>query len=124
MEVKKILLIDDEPDIRKVASISLEKLGGYDVIQAESGEEGIRLAQTEEPHLIILDMMMPGMDGFSVFDILQKGPTKDIPVVFMTARVQSKELQDYLDRGVAGVIAKPFDPMNLSANVAEIVAKL
>jgi CheY-like chemotaxis protein len=112
--MNKILLIDDENDIRIVAGLSLKRVGNFEVVTAESGEEGLRKIKTEFPDLVLLDMMMPGMDGLTVFrNILADPETKNIPVIFMTARVQAAEKEEYISRGARGVIEKPFDAMEL-----------
>lgn len=124
MEIRKILLVDDEADIRKVANISLAKVGKFEVILAESGAEGLEKAAAEKPDLIILDMMMPEMDGLTTFSRLRENDsTKEIPVIFMTAKTQASEKQHYLDCGAIGVISKPFDPMTLSNEVKAIVSR-
>jgi CheY-like chemotaxis protein len=118
MKLEKILLIDDETDIRRIADLCLRLVGNYEVITAGSGEEGLYLSESEAPDLILLDVMMPGMDGTAVFEKLRANEsTKNIPVIFMTARVQAREKQNYLSLGARGVIDKPFDPMTLPRQV-------
>jgi len=120
----KVLLIDDEADIRKIAKLSLEAIGQHETLLAASAQEGIALAASERPDLIILDMMMPGMDGISTLAALRATPeTARIPVIFMTAKVQRSEAEHYKSLGAAGVIAKPFDPMTLPAEIAAIVGR-
>lgn len=122
MEIRKILLVDDEIDIRKVAKLSLERIGKFEVVLAESGAEGIEKARSEKPDLIILDMMMPDMDGLTTFDNLKNDEeTKAIPIIFMTAKAQELEKQQYFERGAIGVITKPFDPMGLPGEITKIV---
>jgi CheY-like chemotaxis protein len=112
--MSRILYIDDEPDIREVAQMSLELAAGFDVRTAASGEEGLREAAAWQPDLILLDVMMPGMDGPTVLKKLQENPqTAAIPVVFITARTQAQEVAALESLGARGVIAKPFDPMGL-----------
>ena len=116
----RILLIEDEDHIREIAQLSLESIGGWDVLSAGSGREGIELARMERPDAILLDVMMPEMDGPSTLQALREEPaTKDIPVVFMTAKVQPAERRELSDVGAAGIIPKPFDPMTLSSDVAD-----
>ena len=119
MEPKRILIVDDEDDIREVAEVSLASVGGFDVSTAESGLQGIEKAREEQPDAILLDVMMPDMDGPSTFAELQRlEETSDIPVLFVTAKVQPADLRRFAELGVAGVLAKPFDPMTLSEQVA------
>jgi two-component system OmpR family response regulator len=121
--VHKILLVDDDPDIRKIAVISLQHVGGFEVRTAVSGEDGLSVAGPWQPDLVLLDVMMPGLDGPSTFARLREDPaTRDIPVVFMTAKVQQREVQRYLALGACGVIAKPFDPMTLSQQIRDIAS--
>lgn len=123
--IEKILVVDDEADIRLIAEISLRDVGGFEVTLAESGPEGIRLAGSEQPDLILLDMMMPQLDGMATLDILRAdAATKDIPVIFLTAKVQRHEIATYLAAGAQGVITKPFDPMELPDEVRRIAAEL
>ncbi len=120
MPTRRILLIDDEPHIREVAEVSLEAVGGLDVEVAGSGAEGIEKAAEWRPAAILLDVMMPGLDGPSTLERLRAGEaTRDIPVVFLTAKAQAAEQRRLLDMGVAGVITKPFDPMTLADRVSE-----
>ena len=119
----KILLIDDEADIRKIAKLSLEAVGKHQTTMAASAPEGIELAATVQPDLIIMDMMMPGMDGVTALAELRKNPaTASIPVIFMTAKIQRSESDQYKAIGALGVIAKPFDPITLPAEIAKILA--
>jgi CheY-like chemotaxis protein len=117
--VKRLLVIDDEDHIREVAAVSLEMVGGWDVLTASSGSEGIASAQAEQPDAILLDVMMPDMDGPSTFAELQRlEETSDIPVLLVTGKVQPADRRRFAELGVAGVLAKPFDPMTLSEQVA------
>ena len=117
---KRVLIIDDEDDIREVAQVSLELVGGWEVVTARSGREGIQRAQTEHPDAILLDVMMPGLDGPTTFERLQADPlTHDIPVLLLTAKVQTADRARFESLGVQGVLSKPFDPMRLAAEVAE-----
>lgn len=120
MTTKRILLIDDEADLREVAQLSLEIVGGWQVIEGSSGSEGLIKAEAEQPDAILLDLMMPGMDGFTTFERLQaNNATKQIPVIFLTAKINSGDRSQFASLGVSGVIAKPFDPMSLAQQVAE-----
>jgi CheY-like chemotaxis protein len=116
---RRILLIDDEDDIREVAQLSLEMVAGWEVEAAASGSEGIDRARSFRPDAILLDVMMPDMDGPSTFEHLQSdSETRSIPVILLTAKVRPEERQRFAELGVAAVIGKPFDPMTLSAQVA------
>lgn len=118
----KILLIDDEADIRKIAKLSLEAVGKHQTVMAASAAEGLLLAESEQPDAIIMDMMMPGMDGLTALAELRKNPrTASIPVIFMTAKVQRFEAHDYVQHGAVGVICKPFEPMSLPAEIAKLL---
>ena len=115
-------MVDDEDHIREIAATSLELVGGWTVVTASSGAEALVKAQSERPDAILLDVMMPEMDGPSVFKALRKGEaTRSIPVVLLTAKVQAAERQRFTDLGVDGVLAKPFDPMTLHEEVAAVL---
>ena len=117
----KILYVEDEPDIQEVARMALELVGGFTVTICSSGEEAIAKAADFDPDLLLLDVMMPGMDGPTTLGELRKIPTlTDKPAIFMTAKVQPHEVAEYKELGAIDVIPKPFDPMNLSANIQEI----
>ncbi|MFQ4141590.1 response regulator [Chlorogloeopsis sp. ULAP02] len=119
---KRILVVDDEKDIRRVVQISLEKIAGWQAIMAESGQEGLLKVKTESLDAILLDVSMPDMDGFQFFEQLQADTaTKLIPVVLLTAKVLPSDRQRFEQMGVAGVITKPFDPMTVWSRVAEIL---
>jgi len=120
---KRILVIDDEDDIREVAQLSLEMVGGWEVLTACSGSEGLTKAEAEQPDAILLDVMMPDMDGLATFQKLQANTaTHHIPVIFLTAKVQSPDRQRFAQLGVTAMIAKPFNPLNLANQVAEALA--
>jgi CheY-like chemotaxis protein len=124
MSPKRILLIDDEDDIREVTQISLELIGGWKVLTARSGSEGLVKAATEQPAAILLDVMMPDMDGPTTFQKLQAEPTTcHIPTILLTARVQPSDRRLFAELGVLGIIAKPFDPMRLAQQVAELLGE-
>jgi CheY-like chemotaxis protein len=119
---KKILVVDDESDIREVAQMSLEMVSGWQVLTAESGDDGIAKATQEKPDAILLDAMMPSMDGTATFQKLQSDPTtKQIPVIMFTAKVQAADRKRFSDLGVKDVIAKPFDPVKLGSQIAAIL---
>jgi CheY-like chemotaxis protein len=119
---RRLLVVDDEDDIREVAQISLELVANWQVLTAASGGEGFARAKAEQPDAILLDVMMPDMDGPMTFQRLQADPaTQHIPVLLLTAKVQSAERRQFADLGVKGVIAKPFDPLKLAEEVARIL---
>ncbi|HEX8214228.1 MAG TPA: response regulator [Allosphingosinicella sp.] len=114
----RILYVDDEADIRDIAAMSLELDPDFEVRTASSGTEALVFAAEWKPHLILLDVMMPVMDGPTTFARLGEQPeTMGIPVVFITARTQAQEVEGFKALGAKGVIAKPFDPINLAATV-------
>ena len=119
--MNKVLHVEDEPDIQEVAKMALEAVGGLTVEQAGSGREALAKAAAFAPDVILLDVMMPGMDGPSTLAELRRCPaTASIPVIFMTAKVQNQEVERYKQLGALDVIAKPFDPMTLSDSIREI----
>jgi len=114
----KILIIDDEADIRRIAHLALGRVGAMDVVEAPGGAEGIRQALDTRPDAILLDVMMPGLDGPSTLAALRSNPeTAAIPVIFLTAKALVSELERLRDLGAAGVLTKPFDPMALAGQV-------
>ncbi|MDE3186921.1 MAG: response regulator [Acidobacteriota bacterium] len=115
----RILIIDDEDDIREVAAMSLETVAGWEVIVANSGPQGLARAASYKPEAILLDVMMPGMDGPTTFRQLRSNPdTANIPVLFLTAKVQATDRRLFSDLGVEAVLVKPFDPLTLSSQIA------
>ena len=121
----RILHVDDEPDIREVVEISLSLDPGFETRSCSSGQEALVVAAEWQPEIILLDVMMPVMDGTATLACLRASPvTADIPVVFMTARAQSRELDLFRSLGAVGVIPKPFDPMTLAATVRAHIAPL
>ena len=118
----KVLIIDDDADIRAIARLSLRRVGGMDVIEAASGAEGVRKAQEEKPDVILLDMMMPAMDGLETLSALRSQPaTAMTPVIFLTAKAVGDEVERMTTLGAAGVLIKPFDPRTLSEDVRALV---
>ena len=119
---KRVLLVDDEDDIREVAGMSLETVAGWTILAARSGREGLKIAAEQRPDAILLDVMMPDMDGPSTFRNLQQTEeTKTIPVIFLTAKAQTREQRGFRELGAQGVISKPFDPLTLADQVSEIL---
>ncbi len=113
-------MIDDEDHIREVAQVSLEMVGGWEVLTANCGGDGLQMASAERPDAILLDVMMPDMDGPTTFQRLQAdAATRDIPVILLTAKVQAADRQRFTDLGVKAVLAKPFDPLSLPGDVAQ-----
>lgn len=122
MTVPQILVVDDEDLIRELVQACLEDLGGWETLAAASGEEGLQIAQTKRFDAILLDMSMPGMDGFEVYERLQSNPmTQSIPVILLTAKVLPSDRDRFEKMGVAGVIAKPIEPTTLTEAIAEIL---
>jgi CheY-like chemotaxis protein len=118
----KVLIIDDDADIRTIARLSLSRLGGMDVVEAAGGAEGLRQAHDEKPDLILLDVMMPTMDGTAMLAALRLQPaTAKIPVIFLTAKVMGSEVERLKGLGAAGVLTKPFDPQALPADVRALL---
>jgi CheY-like chemotaxis protein len=120
--MKHILVIDDDEDIRDVARVALEVVGGWKVSIACSGFEGLKIAETQQPDAILLDVMMPEMNGVETFEKLQANKvTQQIPVILLTAKVQYSDRQRFSELSVAGTIPKPFKTMTLADLVAEIL---
>lgn len=118
----KVLIIDDEDDIRSVAALSLGILGGVEVVEAESGKDGITKAASEQPDVILLDMMMPEMDGPATLAALRgNADTNMIPVIFLTARAMTNEMEKLKQMGAKGILTKPFDPTALATQVKAIL---
>lgn len=119
----RILYVDDEPDIREIALMALSLDSGFEVRAAAGGPEALRLIAEWMPDLVMLDVMMPGMDGPSTLQRLREDPrTAALPVVFITARAQPTDIQTFATLDARGVIAKPFDPMTLAQQVREFLA--
>ena len=119
----RVLLIDDEEIIRRLGRLSLTKLGGMDVLEAASGEEGVALARKERPDAVLLDLLMPGLDGQATFAALRAAPeTAGIPVVFLTGATDPGEIAALRALGARGVLAKPFDPQALPRLLRDALA--
>ncbi len=122
MKIDKILIVDDDGYIRKIAEISLRKVGKWDVHIACSGTEAIALAQDCCPDVIVMDVTMPELDGPATFARLREcDQTASIPVIFLTGRVLNQEIEEYRKLGVAGVINKPFDPLKLPEEIRKLL---
>ena len=119
---KRILIIDDEEAIQIVVQVGLKMTAGWDVMTASSGSEGLARAQTEQPDMILLDVMMPEMDGLATFRALQQqDETRSIPVIFLTAKAQASEKRLFNDTGVNGVITKPFNALDLAEQICKVL---
>ena len=120
MPNRHILIIDDEKDIREIAQASLELVAGWTITTAGSGIEGLEKAVSEKPEAILLDLMMPDMDGITTIGKLRNQPaTQHIPVIFMTAKVGASDRQRLTQAGAMAVIAKPFDPLKLHHQISD-----
>jgi CheY-like chemotaxis protein len=117
----RILYVEDEPDIRNIARMALEALGGFQVVECSSGPDALAKAPAAKADLLLLDVMMPGMDGPATLRALRDTfAIAGTPVIFMTAKVQPGEVAEYRALGALGVIAKPFDPMTVSEEIRRI----
>jgi CheY-like chemotaxis protein len=121
MKTRKVLIIEDEPEIRAILAITLRHSGRFDPIFANDGLEGIAVAAQEKPDLILLDAMMPRLDGYATCRRLkQSEQLRRIPVVFLSARTDSREIDRAMKAGAAGYVPKPFDPLTLASQIADI----
>ncbi|UBF28064.1 response regulator [Kovacikia minuta CCNUW1] len=122
MTSRRILIIDDEETIQTVVQFGIKMAAGWEVLTASSGEKGIQTALAEKPDAILLDVMMPEMDGIATFKKLQTHPeTEHIPVILLTAKAQAAEKRQFNDLGVSGVITKPFNSLDLPEQIAKIL---
>jgi len=122
MRIKKVLLAEDEEDIRRLAYISLRRGSEWEILLAGDGEECLALARAQQPDLILLDAVMPRLDGFEVCRQLKADPaTAYIPVIFLTASAQEYEMQRGLQMGAIGYLTKPFDPLQLRQQVLDVL---
>ena len=125
MTPERILVVEDEHDIRAVVCMALRAVGGFTVQECPLGEDAVRVATAFAPNLILLDVMMPGLDGPGTLAQLKQNPqTAAVPVIFMTAKIMPGEVERYIASGAVGVIAKPFDPMTLSDEIRKICSGL
>ncbi|HEY9683526.1 MAG TPA: response regulator [Drouetiella sp.] len=123
MESKKVLLVDDDPNIRRIAQIVLSNIGRYEVMLACCGADAIELATQSNPDLILMDVMMPDMDGPTTLTHIRSVPSlQNTPTIFITAKVQKHEMHVYKQQGALGVITKPFDPMHLCNEIDKLLA--
>jgi len=122
MVTKSILLIDDEPNLAQVIAVCLESFKGWEVCVVNSGKEGLQIVEALKPDAILLDVMMPDMDGIEVLRNLQNNSAiQDIPVILLTAKVQTSDLEKFAKLDVAGVVAKPFDPLKIADEIAQML---
>ena len=120
--MRQVLIIDDEDDIREVAALSLEATAGWTISTACSGREGLAAAAAKRPDAILMDVMMPEMDGPTTFKQMQANPaTAGIPVVLLTAKVQGVDQRRFAGLGVAAVLFKPFDPLTLAQQIRDVL---
>ena len=119
MSSKRILFIDDEEDIKILARFCIESEADWEMLAASSGAEGVKIAETEQPDAILLDVMMPELDGLQTLEKLQTNPkTKHIPAIFITAKAQASDRRRFYAAGAKGVINKPFDSLTLASQIA------
>jgi len=122
-ELSKILYVEDEPDIAQVARLALETVGGFVIEACENGKIALEKGPAFQPDLVLMDVMMPEMDGPTALKEMRNMPEmKDVPVIFMTAKVQPAEISEYKALGAVDVIPKPFDPMTLAEQVKQVWA--
>lgn len=122
MSRKRLLIIDDEEAIQIVVRFGIKLAAGWELLSANGGRTGIDTAQRELPDAILLDVMMPEMDGIETFEALQANPiTASIPVIFLTAKAQTVECRQFNDLGISGVITKPFNSLDLPEQIAKIL---
>ena len=120
--MRRILIIDDEEDIREVAALSLEAVAGWTITTASSGAQGIAMAIAADPKpdAILMDVMMPGVDGPTTFGKMQQTPAiAEIPVLLLTAKVQGVDQRRFAGLGLAGGLFKPFDPLTLAQQISD-----
>jgi CheY-like chemotaxis protein len=119
---RRVLMIDDDADIREVAALSVETMGGWEMLQAATGEEGIAKAELENPDAILLDLMMPDVDGRATLKRLKGNEkTAGIPVVLLTAKAQGMSLEELKELGLADFLAKPFDPLTFCSDISRVL---
>jgi len=120
-ELNKILYVEDEPDIAQVAKLALETVGGFSIESCENGKVALEKGPEFQPDLVLMDVMMPEMDGPTALREMQNMPEmQNVPIIFMTAKVQPSEIAEYKEMGAVDVIPKPFDPMTLADQVRQV----
>ena len=121
MALERVMHVEDDESIRAVAEIALTDVAGFTLLSCDSGQSALAQAETFAPQLILLDVMMPQMDGLQTLAALRQIPAlAKTPVVFMTAKIQQAEKQRYLDAGAVGIIEKPFEPMELGDTLSQL----
>ena len=121
--VRKVLIIEDEPEIQAILAMSLERVGGFETVVAGDGIEGLERARSESPDLILLDVLMPRLDGYATCRrIKQEEGLRGIPVVFLTAKCDPLDVEKAMRAGAAGCVAKPFDPLKLVDQILAIAS--
>ena len=119
---RTVVVVDDEDDIREIAVLALEAVQGWTVHPVRSGQEAADVVARERPDAVLLDVMMPGQDGpATLAELHRRDDTRDVPVVFLTAKTQAREVEELRAMGAAGVLAKPFDPMTLGAQLEQLL---
>lgn len=122
MVPKQIVLIEDDPDIQKMVKLALSFTAGAEVTAAGNGASGLEMVRSRRPGLVLLDVMLPDTDGYALIKLLKADPDiREIPVIFLSARAQAAEIQEGLALGAAGYLVKPFDPMQLAAEIDRIL---
>lgn len=123
-ELKTILCVEDDPDIQAITLLALEQIGGFRVVSCDSGLEALRIVEEVMPDIALLDVMMPDPDGVATYQAMKKLPkARNVPVIFITAKIQKHEVESYLAMGAIGVIPKPFDAMTLADEVRSMWAQ-
>jgi CheY-like chemotaxis protein len=123
--LRKILYVEDEPDIQTIGRLALETVGGFEVLVCASGRDALEEIARFQPDLVLLDVMMPEMDGPTTLRTLrERTQNRTPPVIFITAKVQPQEVEQYKAMGALDVIAKPFDPMTLAETVKRAWVRL
>ena len=120
--MRRVLIVDDEPMILEVAQVSLETIAGWTVLTAGDGAEAVRVAAVQQPDAILMDVMMPGMDGPATCrHLAENAETSTIPIILLTAKVQRADQRQWESLPVAGVLGKPFDPVALPSQMADLL---
>ena len=122
MKIEKVMIVDDDEDVRAISALAVRKIGNWAVVSVGSGDEAVALARVERPDVILLDVMMPPPDGPATLALLRDDPaTASTPIIFLTAKAQQHEIESYLALGAHGVICKPFDATALPDEIQRIL---
>jgi CheY-like chemotaxis protein len=121
--IERVLLVDDDASIRRVGEICLDRVGNWEVALAESAKKALEVLDTFKPDVILLDVMMPEIDGITALPLIKQKTNNTIPIIFITAKVMRHEVERYIELGAAGVVSKPFDPLTLPSDIQAIVHK-